>query len=379
MTAKTVTQVHQERRQPVSFEVFPPKGDLAQEDAVTLASQLAPLDPAYISVTYSAGGSGNKRATCDVASLIQRDYGVTAVAHLTCQGLLREQVAGVAQTLKDAGVVNVLALRGDPVPGEQGDLAHASDLIPLLAEQGLCVGAAAYPEGHVGVVNVLALRGDPVPGEQGDLAHASDLIPLLAEQGLCVGAAAYPEGHVGCLDLDEDVKHVREKQDAGAEFLVTQLFFDNEVAYRFQDKAEKAGIRVPISYGVMPFLSKSQVSRMIFMCGASLPSKVIKLLARYEDDPVSLRKAGIEYAVMPFLSKSQVSRMIFMCGASLPSKVIKLLARYEDDPVSLRKAGIEYACDQLVDLKRHGVDGLHVYIMNRPSVAQAAMEALARA
>lgn len=285
MTAKTVTQVHQERTQPVSFEVFPPKGDLAQEDAVTLASRLAPLDPAYISVTYSAGGSGNKRATCDVASLIQRDYGVTAVAHLTCQGLLREHVADVAQTLKDAGVVNVLALRGDPVPGEQGDLAHASDLIPLLAEQGLCVGAAAYPEGHV-----------------------------------------------GCLDLDEDVKHVREKQDAGAEFLVTQLFFDNEVAYRFQDKAEKAGIRVPISYGVMPFLSKSQVSRMIFMCGASLPSKVIKLLARYEDDPVSLRKAGIEYA-----------------------------------------------CDQLVDLKRHGVDGLHVYIMNRPSVAQAAMEALARA
>ncbi len=149
MTAKTVTQVHQERTQPVSFEVFPPKGDLAQEDAVTLASRLAPLDPAYISVTYSAGGSGNKRATCDVASLIQRDYGVTAVAHLTCQGLLREHVADVAQTLKDAGVVNVLALRGDPVPGEQGDLAHASDLIPLLAEQGLCVGAAAYPEGHV--------------------------------------------------------------------------------------------------------------------------------------------------------------------------------------------------------------------------------------
>lgn len=285
MTAKTVTQVHQERKQPVSFEIFPPKGDLAQEDAVKLASQLAPLDPAYISVTYSAGGSGNKRATSDVASLIQRDYGVTAVAHLTCQGLKRDHVEGAGQVLKDAGVVNVLALRGDPVPD----------------------------------------------GEPGDFDHATDLIPLMAEQGFCVGAAAYPEGHVSCLDLDEDIKHVREKQDAGAEFLVTQLFFDNEVAYRFQDKAEKAGVTIPISYGVMPFLSKSQVSRMIFMCGASLPSKVIKLLARYEDDPESLRKAGIEYA-----------------------------------------------CDQLVDLKAHGVDGLHVYIMNRPSVARAAMEALAQ-
>ena len=277
MAIETVSQIFATQKLPISFEIFPPKGDLSQEEAQQVASKLAPLDPAFISVTYSAGGSGNSSRTLEVAQLIQRDFDVSTVAHLTCQGLAR---------LKEAGIKNVLALRGDPNP-------------------------------------------EAAPG---DFEYASDMIPQLVEDGFCVGAAAYPEGHISCLDPDIDVAYLRGKQDAGASFLVTQLFFDNQLAYRFRERCHKAGITVPITFGVMPFLSKSQVSRMIFMCGASLPSAVVKLLARYEDDPASLRAAGVEYA-----------------------------------------------CAQLQDLALHGVDGLHIYTMNRPQVAAAAVAAVREA
>ena len=148
-----------------------------------------------------------------------------------------------------------------------------------------------------GIKNVLALRGDPRPdAPQGDFAYAADVIPVLREAGFCVGAAAYPEGHVTCISLEDDIAHLREKQDAGAQFLVTQLFFDNEDFFRFRDLAARAGITAPITCGIMPFMSKNQVSRMIFMCGASLPSPIIRLLNRYEGDDEALRRAGIEYA-----------------------------------------------------------------------------------
>lgn len=286
MATKTVSQIFATQKLPVSFEIFPPKGDLSQEEAQQVASQLAPLDPAFISVTYSAGGSGNSSRTLEVARLIQRDYDVSTVAHLTCQGLTRQSLTKKSARLKEAGIKNVLALRGDPNP-------------------------------------------EAAPG---DFEYASDMIPQLVEDGFCVGAAAYPEGHISCLDPDIDVAYLRGKQDAGASFLVTQLFFDNQLAYRFRERCHKAGITVPITFGVMPFLSKSQVSRMIFMCGASLPSAVVKLLARYEDDPASLRAAGVEYA-----------------------------------------------CAQLQDLALHGVDGLHIYTMNRPQVAAAAVAAVREA
>ena len=283
MAVRTVSQIFATQKLPISFEIFPPKGDLSQEEARQVASQLTPLDPAFISVTYSAGGSGNSSRTLEVAQLIQQDYGVPTVAHLTCQGLTRQSLAEKSAHLNEAGIKNVLALRGDPNP-------------------------------------------EAVPG---DFEYASDMIPQLVDAGFCVGAAAYPEGHISCLDPDIDVAYLRGKQDAGASFLVTQLFFDNQLAYRFRERCHKAGITVPITFGVMPFLSKSQVSRMIFMCGASLPSAVVKLLARYEDDPASLRAAGVEYA-----------------------------------------------CAQLQDLARHGVDGLHIYTMNRPQVAAAAVAAI---
>ena len=269
--------------QPLSFEIFPPKGDLTEVEARRVAGGLAELSPAFISVTYSAGGSGNAGATTAVASLIQDEFAVPSVAHLTCQGLTRADLDAKIAEMRAAGITNVLALRGDPRPGM----------------------------------------------EPGDFAYAADVIPALREAGFCVGAAAYPEGHITCTTLADDVRHLREKQDAGAEFLVTQLFFDNDDFFRFHELACAAGITVPITCGIMPFMSKSQVSRMIFMCGASLPSPIIRLLARYEGDEEALRRAGIEYAAA-----------------------------------------------QLRGLRDAGVSGLHLYTMNKPDVARAICELL---
>ena len=274
--------------QPVSFEMFPPKGELTLERAREVAGGFAPLSPDVISVTYSAGGSGNSGATAKIAQMISTELGISSVAHLTCISLTRETLAEKILEFMDAGIENVLALRGD-LPAGMSE-AEAEDI--------------AFP-------------------------YAKDLVPALIDAGFCVGGAAYPEGHLTCDDLPTSVKHLRQKQDAGASFLVTQLFFDNEYFYRFRELADAAGITIPITAGIMPFTSKQQITRMVFTCAASLPAPVIKILARYEDDPESLRAAGIEYA-----------------------------------------------CRQLEDLQSHGVDGLHVYTMNRADVAEAAMSAL---
>ncbi|MDN0055785.1 methylenetetrahydrofolate reductase [Collinsella ihumii] len=274
--------------QPVSFEMFPPKGELTLERAREVAAQFATNEPDFISVTYSAGGSGNSAATARIASMISTEFGIPSVAHLTCISLTHDTLAEKISEFRAAGVENVLALRGD-LPAGMSE-AEAGDI--------------AFP-------------------------YAKDLIPALVDAGFCVGGAAYPEGHLTCNDLPTSVKHLKQKQDAGAGFFVTQLFFDNDYFYRFLELADAAGITVPITAGIMPFMSKQQITRMVFTCAASLPSPVIKILARYEDDPESLRQAGIEYA-----------------------------------------------CRQLEDLKAHGAEGLHVYTMNRPDVARACMSAL---
>ena len=273
-------------RATLSFEIFPPKGDLDHNTAREVAGGLAPLRPDFISVTYSAGGSGNKHATNDVAEIIQADFNTTCVAHLTCAGATSDSISSAIDDLHVHGIENVLALRGDM----------------------------------------------PAGTEPTEFRFAKDLIPRLVDAGFCVGAAAYPEGHIDCIDADANIEHLKEKVDAGASFLVTQLFFDNEYFYRFREKCTSARIDAPIACGIMPFLSKQQIQRMVFMCGASLPSPIIKLLARYEDDAASLRAAGIEYA-----------------------------------------------CNQLVDLDAHGVDGLHVYTMNHPDIARTCTEAIRRA
>ena len=278
-----ITSVFGGERIPLSFEIFPPKGEMPMDEAHSVLADLASCDPAFVSVTYSAGGGGNTERTSEIAKMGQDEFGLTMMAHLTCMGATHEDVRDAIARMKERGIENVLALRGDPVPGK----------------------------------------------EARDYRFAKDLIPQLREAGFCVGAAAYPEGHAQCIDLDEDVRRMKEKQDAGAQFFVTQLFFDNRFAYKFLDKCRAARIRVPITFGIMPFMSKAQVSRMVFMCGASLPAPLVKVLARWEHDPESLRKAGIEYA-----------------------------------------------CQQLIGLAKHGVDGVHLYSMNKPDVAREITEAV---
>lgn len=268
---------------PLSYEIFPPKGELVLSEAREVLQGLAELDPAYISITYSAAGSGNQGYTSEIAEIGTREYGLTTMAHLTCMGATRDFMAEHLALLKQRGIENVLALRGDSSPEREAI----------------------------------------------DFHYASDLVSVVKEAGFCVGAAAYPEGHVDCFDLDVDVAHLKEKQDAGADFLVTQLFFENRLAYEFLERCRAARIRIPISFGIMPLMSKAQVSRMVFLCGASLPAALVKLVARWEHDEESLRKAGIEYAIA-----------------------------------------------QMCDLADQGVDGIHLYSMNRPEIAREITEAV---
>lgn len=282
-----VSSIFESQALPVSFEIFPPKGDLTLTTARAMASELAELSPSFISVTCSAGGSGNAQATPAIAAIIADEFKVPAIAHITCINASRQSISDAIADMRERGIKNVLALRGDVIPGKE-------------------------------------------PSEA--FRFAKDLIPLLADAGFCVGAAAYPEGHIRCEDDADNIEYLKQKQDAGADFFVTQLCFDNERIFRFMDAADKAGIVKPITHGIMPFMSKDQLSRMVFMCGASLPSSIVKILAKYENDPQSLTQAGIEYA-----------------------------------------------CKQLVELAERGVDGLHVYCMNKPEVARAAVKAIREA
>lgn len=267
----------------LSYEIFPPRGELTLDAASTILSKLSSYNPGFISVTCSAGGSDNNQSTNRIAALIQDGFGLTSIAHITCVGATDASLKSSIADLKAKGIKNVLALRGD-LPN------HSKPL---------------------------------------NFPYAKDIIPILKDEGFCVGAAAYPEGHITCDSPKANMDHLKAKCDAGADFFVTQLAFDNECIYRFIEDVRGAGIDRPITIGIMPFLSKSQISRMVFMCGASLPSTVIKLLAKYEDDRVALRQAGIEYA-----------------------------------------------CRQMHDLAEAGVDGIHAYTMNHDDIASQTYETL---
>ncbi len=266
---------------PISFEIFPPKGDLSVETLRDTLSSLKKLNPDFISVTYSAGGTGNSAKTVELASVVKNEFGIESMAHLTCINSDRQTVRKVVSDIKNAGIENVLALRGDIIEGN----------------------------------------------EPTDFKTAADLIEEIKDEPLCIGAACYPEGHVACQSVEKDIEYLKVKQDKGASFFVSQLFFENRSFYDFIEKTKRAGITVPITAGIMPMLSKSQVSRMIFMCGASLPSEIIRILNKYENDEISLKKAGIEYAA-----------------------------------------------SQARDLISNGVDGVHLYTMNKPEIASGIME-----
>lgn len=271
-------------KQSFSFEIFPPKGEMSVDQAADVASQLCENHPDWISVTFSAGGSGNSQNTVAIARRIEESGRTTALAHLTCMGATKADVDRYVEEFRSAGVHNVLALRGDRVPGRE-----------------------------------------PI-----DFEHACDLVAYLKDKGFCLGGACYPEGHLESDSLHQDIENLKRKQDAGVDFLVTQLFFTNEDFYRFRDECSRARVKVPIVCGIMPFTSVKQIQRMAFNCGASIPVSVIRRLAR----------AG-------------------------------------EDPAAQRQAGLEYACKQIRDLAANGVDGIHIYSMNKPEVGRATHDALA--
>ncbi len=240
----------------LSFEVFPPKTDSSFETVKHATEAMALLHPAFMSVTYGAGG-GTSRYTLEIASHIEQQYGVTTVAHLTCVSSTRETVRQRIQELKEAGIENVMALRGDLTPE-----LEASDRSGW------------------------------------DYRHAVDLIHEIrsSDADFCIGGACYPEIHPESPNQTEDIRRLKEKVDAGLSFLTTQMFFDNNLLYNFLYKIREAGITVPVVAGIMPITSASQVSRAIKLSGSFMPQRFKALVDKFGSDPFAMRQAGIAYA-----------------------------------------------------------------------------------
>ena len=270
------------KKKPVlSFEVFPPKQESSIETVTAAIDKMSQLPIDYMSVTYGAGGSTSKK-TADIAQYMQDKLDLTALAHLTCISSDKENIHRSLEELKEKGIKNILALRGD---------------IPKDAE---------FPV-------------------QGSYRYASELVRDIRDfGGFCIGGACYPECHPDSASIDTDIENLKIKADAGVDFLVTQMFFDNEAFYRFRDKAAKKGINLPITAGIMPLTSISQIQRMCILSG----------------------------------------------GASMPSKFTKMISKYENNPEALKQAGFAYAVDQIIELVSNDIDGIHLYTMNRPETAQ---------
>lgn len=247
-------------KQTLSFEVFPPKKDGEFEAAFEILDELGKLSPDFISVTYGAGGSRSKK-TVDIASYIQNQLQIDALAHMTCVGCKKDALLQVAKELADANVKHVLALRGDR-PKDMTDEQFAAR----------------------------------------DFAHASDMTSFLkANTDLQIAGACYPEKHFEASDMESDLLRLKEKQDAGAQFLITQLFFDNTMFYDFMDKAAKHGITIPVCAGIMPITTAKQLGTTVSLSGSSVPKALADLIATYGENPEDMRKAGIDYAIKQIL------------------------------------------------------------------------------
>lgn len=237
----------------ISFEVFPPKTDAKFESVQNAVDEIAKLAPSFISVTYGAGG-GTSKNTVKIASHIQNDLGVDSIAHLTCVSSTKEEVRQRVQEMKESGIQNILALRGD---------------IPAESEF-------------------------PIPNQY---KYAYELIEDIKAQGdFCVGAACYPEGHVECEHKEDDIAHLKQKVDCGVDFLTTQMFFDNSVFYNFLYRIREKGITVPVLPGIMPVTNGKQIARSCQLSGAVLPSRFRAIVDRFGDNPKAMQQAGIAYA-----------------------------------------------------------------------------------
>ena len=263
----------------LSFEVFPPKSFDSLLTVRGVAEEIAELQPGYMSVTYGAGGSTDIY-TSEIAFAIAQK-GVTPLAHLTCIGADEISVENILNKLKSRGVENILALRGD---------------LPLGVEK------------HEGVY-----------------AHASDLVSKIRQLGgFCIGGACYPEGHPESASIDDDIANLKIKTDAGCEFLTTQMFFDNDIIYRYMDKLISAGVDVPVVPGIMPVTNAKQIGRIVSISGNVLPKKFMRIIERYGDDPEAMKQAGVAFAT-----------------------------------------------EQIIDLYAGGFNAVHVYSMNKPDVARS--------
>ncbi len=273
----------------LSFEVFPPKTDTAFESVKAATEAIADLHPTFVSVTYGAGG-GTSQYTLDIARNIKEAHGVPTLAHLTCVSSTRETVRARIEDMKAAGIENVMALRGD-------------------------------------------IPADMMGKDRSDwpYRYAVDLVRELKESGadFCIGGACYPEVHPESADQRADIQYLKEKVDAGVEFLTTQMFFDNNLLYNFLYKIREAGITVPVVPGIMPITAGNQVARAIQLSGSFMPRRFVSLVDKFGHNPAAMKQAGIAYAT-----------------------------------------------DQIIDLYANGIKNVHVYTMNKPDVARKILENL---
>lgn len=251
-----LSQIYSSDTRRISFEVFPPKPDIPIDTVFDTISGLKKLNPSYISVTYGAGGSSRGR-TVEIASKIKNEYGLEAMAHLSCAGHTKADIDYILEDLKQKGIENILALRGDP-PINQPDFDY----------------------------------------NKNDFRYAVELIEYIKSKGdFSIAAAAYPEGHKDSKSITKDWCYLKEKVDAGVDVLITQLFFDNRIFYHFMEDITKLGIHCPVIPGIMPIFNSKQIKRIISLCGSSMPGELLIMLDKYGDSQEDLRKAGIDYAI----------------------------------------------------------------------------------
>ena len=277
-----ITQLLQEDKVTLSLEVFPPKKDTAVEQVSRSVREIAALQPDFMSVTYGAGG-GTSAYTVQIAKDIKAEYNVPSMAHLTCVSSTKETVKKQLECMQEAGIENVLALRGD---------------IPADAEF-------------------------PLPDQ---FHYAVELVRYIKQIApeMCIGGACYPEGHPEAVSKAQDIQHIKEKVDAGCEFLTTQMFFDNNIFYNFMYRIREAGIMVPVVPGIMPITKRAQVKNAVKLSGCNVPERFKNIVDRFGDTEAAMRQAGVLYAT-----------------------------------------------DQIIDLIANGVNHIHIYSMNKPEIARA--------
>lgn len=282
-----IKDIFSQKKPVLSFEVFPPKKDSGLDAVLAAVDKMSALPIDYMSVTYGAGGSNSKN-TAQVASHLKNKLSIPSLAHLTCVANTKETVKERLSEYKELGIENILALRGDKPKDYEGEI---------------------------------------FPGYK----YANELVSAIREfGGFCIGGACYPECHPDSATPEEDIEYLKLKVDAGVDFLVTQMFFDNDEFYKFRDKCVKKGINVPINAGIMPLTNAGQIQRMAVLSG----------------------------------------------GASMPAKFVRMFAKYQDNPEALKQAGIAYAVDQITDLLSNDTDGVHLYTMNKPETAEKIVSAV---